>query len=581
MTDQTIEQLAELPELESVKLRSDQAALVMVGFAGVIGVQVALIAFLAVFAWPYMETMGRVLCAIIALLVAFIILRALGGYHSMWTDPTGLTLKGVLRHRFIPWIDIERATLRKTRAGYNVLSLWTGRGRVKFNPSGISGSSRSSDALSASVFQHLRRLGRIEGIEISDSMKRIWEPVPEDVPRELDWTSKSSKGDMVGFAIVTLMLGGGAIGLWFAFPLKFPAFLFPLSLTLASAAMIYWLFIPEAFRKAQIVSVREGYLEANTSLGKAYVPWSEVVGHQFLQGALAFYYGEKRRELRVPFIKGNKDSEDLILAIIRKLRTAGLPQAVAIPDIISRDRSSLYDSSLSSHERSSKLAAFINTLDPQTKKRIMPLWRMHIGATMLGFLCGAASMFTFPLERLAKSLHSTSDTIYFIIPLDMGFAIPMMLGFALVLALVSDKIARKRVGSYLEVWNELQKVASGGKAGIVSQRIVIGVVAAAVVLAFLYVDGYARVTEQGIAINRFFGVGEEFHHWKSVTSIEIEESRGSERHCSSYVYRVRFSDGRSWKADEGSVGPLTRRDLEPAIEHIAIESRVTPTYTYK
>jgi len=321
----------DLPPLESVEAGSRQILPVLIIMPMTL-TPVAVVMILGfLFYRPYLGTEAWVLSGILVLLALWVAGRMLSGFFSYKTDPTGLALGGPLRRAFIPWGEVNEA-YTKEAASEKVIILQATSGRFTIAPHGTAG--RQGDLVIASIRQHLGKIGKADRITLPAAALSLWDIIPEELPREMDWTGPSRLGENIAAAFVFLMFGAGLVFMWSDVREK------PMSLTLAlpytlAVAFIFRTLLPPSFlRKAVSVVLREDYLEARFVVGKASMMWSEVTSAYWNNEGLVIAGGRPRREIRIPWAMKSDDSSMLILAIIRRLRTAGVPQAVTIPDVL-------------------------------------------------------------------------------------------------------------------------------------------------------------------------------------------------------------------------------------------------------
>ncbi|MEN6519993.1 MAG: hypothetical protein ABFD46_02435 [Armatimonadota bacterium] len=571
MTDNEIrdkmKNLPDLPGLETVEPRDSSMLPILL----YLGIMVSLIVPGAVMTilhyGKFIDQRSKVLIIIFAALLAWVILRLLSGYYRFKTDANGLTMVGALRRRSIPWIDVKEAYLQESKtSGYNLI-LKTQHGTVKFEP--------RNWGLIASAWQHLRRLGRAEGMSLPPQALSFWEPVPDDVPHEIDWSKKSAAGDIIPASVVVLFFGGIAIYLLFMVKLLWsPMGLIVIWMTISLFIMLKWLLLPEALYKPWRIRVREDYIEANLPFAKAYIPWSEITSAHFTNnnsGGLVIKYGSRKSEIRVFYMQGKKELEDLILAIVRKLRaSSGI--VIALPEFYSRNPEALYKPAYSSQGSQRKVRAFLNTLDPPVKKKISNLYYSQIAAIPIGLALGFAAMFTSPLEHITRSLHRTPNTLFFFTSTDMWLFFPVLCAVMVISVVITNRIGNRMPNPYHEAWLELNKVQSV-KGKFYTVMVVIGLVICAVMLLSCvpFIDSYTRITDKGITTNGFWSLGhEDFHSWNQVKRILVHETYTTK--SKSLVYEVLFTDGKRWKVDEGKLGLMCSKDIDSAINHISEKS---------
>lgn len=187
------------------------------------------------------------------------------------TDHRGVFALGYNRKRFVAWDHIAGA--KSTDDSY-ILSSTDIELVVPLKPAA---SMFLSDKLAASLWQHLRRVGLAEDIDLPKAAETFWTDIAESVPREIEW----KKG-------------------FFRFRMT------------------------------------DDYFEVRKFLCHRKVEWKHVTFARWSRIGLksrGILIGSSRPRSRttVPYIPDDKVSRGVILALIRRLRTAGQPQAIPIP----------------------------------------------------------------------------------------------------------------------------------------------------------------------------------------------------------------------------------------------------------
>jgi len=323
----------DLPALESTETNDWSFLLLLAVYGGMMLFFVGSMVWMYTRVGPYVELRGKVVLALAVALSLWFVLRGAFGYCYYKTDSGGLTMRGLIRKRFIPWIEIQQAGLRQTRMKNTLLTLRTGSGTIAVDPRGFGGRSSCADHVLASVWQHLRGIGRADGFELPPGAQSFWQEIADDIPQEADW-ARSAKVDTIGGFVCIAMFVGMLAPLWIVMDKNPFMILFLALLTLLVASMVRCLFYPELFLRAHSVTLRQDYIEARLLWRTVRIPWSEVSLARWVRTAILIQSTNPRREMLIPYEYGSKESELLILAIIRRLRTAGEPQAVVIPRML-------------------------------------------------------------------------------------------------------------------------------------------------------------------------------------------------------------------------------------------------------
>lgn len=575
--------LPDLASLESVETR-DRSMLIMVLGMSSMFIPVLFIMFQCLAGYrQYMDSRGLILGCVVLTLVTYVAIRILSGYTYFRTDPSGLTLRGPIRRRFISWTDIKAARYSESRVRDSALILITGRGRIKLWLGSSGGSKLSTNVVVASVWQHLRRMGRADMIELSDAMRSLWEEIGDDVPQEMDGGSRSASGGRIGAVICIVMFAAFAVFPPFAFGLNIRGAAMTAMITPSCIVLLSHFLLPEVLRKAQRVSVRKDCLDLEFAFAKASIPWLDITYAAWTRDSLSIWASGRKHDVRITYLAGKRDSERLILAIIRRLRTAGVPQAVPIPNMISANPGQLAKPAYSSMQSAAMKQAYLNTLDADVAKRLRRLQLLDIIPVFGGIGLMFWLMVTNALGELSRTMHmgAAPDTRYFVQIDSACLAIPIMLSTILLISLATEALARLIAGPYLDAWRAFRKVGSFNIPDKVAIPFFISFIAVCILLVPLYIGCYTRVTDAGVAINRFWGMGEEFHSWNQVKTVEVVISThvSHGKMSENRNYKIEFTDGTDWTFD-GSFRRISDV-LDQAMPFIADKSGKNIQYVYK
>lgn len=212
------QELPYLPSLESAKTTDCRSAYIL-------AYPVMLISWLTVPTLAsltryrqFVDCKGLAIIILMLALLGWVAFRLLSGFHSFQADRSGLTMRGVLRRRLIPWAQVIGLSVRTTRAGFCFVELHLGGGeRVRFVPRGLGGSEDAGAAVTASIWQHLRQMGRAEDTTLPEDVLRIWKPVWDDVPVEVDWSRPVHRWARFGRFLTSIVFMAMAIGILLCF----------------------------------------------------------------------------------------------------------------------------------------------------------------------------------------------------------------------------------------------------------------------------------------------------------------------------------------------------------------------------
>ncbi len=556
----------DLPGLESVESRGSGLLIAAAFNMLMSGVFVAAIAHGFIVYREYLPRNALIMVWAVFALSGWVVLRFLLDFWRFKTGGNGLTLRAVLRRRFVPWISVTEATMHGTR-----LRLRTTDGLVTV-PLRSLGDSQAAAALAASVWQHLRRLGRAEGMELTEEMRRIWQPVPESIPQEQDWEHRIPRSCRMGQAAALIFfLVMLVASCWYAVSLG-GAYNIALGcvLTVCYAVLMCTMLAPEALRVAEEVRLREGYLEARTLRGWVYLPWTDVSGAGWTQRYLYVRSRSRRAEVWIRLVSGDRDSETLVLGTIRRLRTAGVPQPIPLPPTSVVDKDFYGPPAATSRDAALRWQAYLRTLEPAAARRLRATMCMQYFSLFLAITVSlTAACLGWP-EAMVHALHGAPADRFFIHFLGIAAGVPLLVVTVAAVSAGFPLLARRLAAPYWKQWDVYERLGRGKPAQ--TAIVLLSCVASVAALA-LYVNSYTRFTDSGIGIRRFENpFVEEQHPWADVRQVSAEERTiyhgGGWTHRT--VYHIRFRDGRGWQFDEENASG--KCELRQAVEFAARRS---------
>ncbi|MCX6345355.1 MAG: hypothetical protein NT018_09830 [Armatimonadetes bacterium] len=323
----------ELPALESVQTNDRSALPLLIIYFSMIFPMGVLFVMSIIRYRAFLSIQVIVLVGVCVLLIAYVLLRALSGDTYYKTDSKGITLKSALRKRFVSWIEIEEAYTKEVTSDTLVV-LKTSDATYTITPSALSGGRVMGDLIIASIRQHLGRQGKADNVKLTGTALSLWDTITDCVPREMYWTKPISMVERVSMVFLMLMFGGMLAGLWATSLGEKPGTIVMLAGLTAMVTMMFGVLLPIIFHKAVALTLRDDYIEAKLPLKRITMLWSEVTSGRWNNEGLLIFADKPRREIRIPWDKKSDDSSKLMLALIRRLRSAGVPQAVYIPDAL-------------------------------------------------------------------------------------------------------------------------------------------------------------------------------------------------------------------------------------------------------
>ncbi len=496
--------------------------------------------------WRFV-TPGLLLGAgVIDALTIWIMLRVLLACDRHSTNLRGIELRGPIRRVFVPWADVKNAYRKRADGltGSQAVVLQTDVRTVRIHPHGMSGSPVRSAIVIASIWQHLRRLGKHGGIELPPAALSLWEPVPAEVPDEVDW--HASKSARMEPTMTSAVLGVFVVLIAYGFITSSHS---APSMALYGFVMLalfagFGTMVRRSLGVATDARADMGGIEVDSALWKGYISWREVTQAWYEADGLALRFGTERRTIRIKaFTRQNLDGEtdQLILACIRHIR-ASCPQiALPLPYVGPVVKTAAY---AGLKMKSGK--AYLLSLEPETRKRIQSI------DTIIGFSGVAAflgmcvlGMLDVP-GRLAQLVFGGSSAIGFSTSSGGLVTVALILPAACGVPLLLLPFAARRAGPYRKEWEEYVKrdLPLALARRVVSVMAVIG--AAGAIVAFFC---YAKVTPAGIEVARPFHFRADHYSWQQVRLIEDVTESYTKNTQTRYV--VSFDDGTLWSASTG------------------------------
>lgn len=518
----------------------------------------------------YLNTKEKLLVALIPACIIYVIIRILSGFHLYTTDRNGITMRGVLRRRFIPWMDITAASTAQTRIGSVVLILETNNGTVKIDPRGFGSSTWNTDSIVASTWQHLRRFGHADGITLSENALKLWEPIPDNVPEEMEWghpaSSKYKSGAIASIAFFAILM----ILAWFAIGKSIQMIFLSLIFTVCFAFLIK-LIMSQSLHLAYAVNVKRDGLQTELLFEKTFIAWIDITYTLWFKTNstthLVIKTSTPKREVLIPFTSGDAESEMLIMSIFRHLRIAGMKQPIILPEMYSQNPDAL---TKNSSGRAIEFT-YINMLPQPARTHVRRLLNISLAMMFLGTMMIFAFVILGGLERIAPYLFALPHDRFFI----NGNMIPpsfcLMFGGIVFSAYLSGWLVSRMAGAYQSEWKGFIKVGVPKKFTRVFIWFMLAIGIVGILISPLYMNRYIRISDAGIAVNPLMGFKEKMYAWNQVKGIESRIHRyiNKGEPDARYTYTIRFSDGTQWQFNDNET--VTNRDakLRQATEFIA------------
>lgn len=576
----TREQLPDLPALESVRTDSRALIPILVTYGGFGVMFSALIVRMYLRYAQYIDASGRAIAAVVAALGVFVLVRILCGYFSYSTNADGFTMRGPLRRKFVPWLSIRSAHTEKSKAGYTQLVLETETGVVRVAPRGAGLS--NGEIIEASIWQHLRRVGRAGGMDLSPGARSLWTPIGDDVPDEVDWGKSPPRQVRIwGTLILTFMISAPVCLCVLEYRTP-SALLIYLPMLLGYGFMLKSVFITSLMCLAHRIEVRGDGLRAECVFDVKAMPWSAVTESSWTREGLMIRSATMRRDLVVPYRLGDKESERLILAVIRHLRNAGIPQAVAMPTLVSKNPEILRRPAYTNERLIPLRRAFLNTLDEPARTRVSRLHGIQLRSVLVGIALSAAFVLADMPGRMSLHIHAGQDTRYFIPGTSLPLVMPLIFGGIVLPSLFTDWLCGRMAGAYASEWKQFGRVGAS-KFNDVLARVFTVISVVGVLAVPLFADWYMKVTDRGIAVNELLTFSEHDYSWDQVRGVLSKERTRyvHGRPKTDVTYVIRFADGSAWSFGENTSLIADRKRFTQAAAFVAARAGLQIEHEYQ
>jgi hypothetical protein len=220
--------------------------------------------------------------------------------------------------------------------------------------------------------------------------------------------------------------------------------------------------------------------------------------------------------------------------------------------------------------------AYLKQQDEPTQKLICGLYAAQVLAILTAVGLGLWTALAGYPEAIPRALfvRSGDGTRYFLTLDPAILFLPMMLLSIVVVGVASEVVIRRIAGPKEEIWMEYSRLTQrkARSAKMAKAEKVFAYVCLAIVLLVLvlYADCYVKVTDQGIAINRFETLGTKYYRWNQVRDVEVRQEpyvcQKGHTHTRLRV-RISFTDGSEWVPDTSFARRAPR--IEAAARYVA------------
>jgi hypothetical protein len=143
------------------------------------GVPLGCVLVVGTVVWWWATGQASIAIAVIAAILALVASVCWLTTGTVKLDETGISYRRPLRRAHMKWQDISEARMSVAR----LVSIKSNSSSIRF--------SLASDIYhakaEASLWQHLRRYGKVAGFHVSDIALSIWGGIPQDIPEEMDY----------------------------------------------------------------------------------------------------------------------------------------------------------------------------------------------------------------------------------------------------------------------------------------------------------------------------------------------------------------------------------------------------------
>lgn len=206
--------------------------------------------------------------------------------------------------------------------------------------------------------------------------------------------------------------------------------------------------------------------------------------------------------------------------------------------------------------------AYLHSQDKPTQRLLKTLYTSQVLALLVSLALVFWLVFADALDAIIRAIHARpGDGTRYFVTLDSIYAvIPLMLLAITGCAVVCERVMPILAGSKRAIWLEYYRLTQRRRryspvASKIGAGILCAVVVASLAAVILCADTYTKITDAGIAINRFWGLGARFYHWNEVKGVEIRREpytcNKGHRHTR-LVVKIAFTDGSDWVPDTAS-----------------------------
>lgn len=540
--------LPDLPGLESVVVKDNTTPVVLLLLGGFFCFVIGWCVWMYAQYHEYVPAMAVFMPAAAVIVCLFLIVHSLASYFRYKTDSEGFVAWGLLVRKIIKWNEVERMELGEDKYEEPTLTLITSNDKVRVKYRQLHGLEGFSKIV-ASAWQHLRRRGKVDNVELAPYILSLWQEIPAEaaeLSNELEWGGAPGRGRKV-WAIVKLAvpLGLALSPLIITPPREIIFGGYLLTMTLGWLVyLVAWL-LPGTLSRAYYLKINAEGLEAFQLFSTTWLPWAEVKQAYWdrLRDSLIIKGNTRGQTISIPYQQGNEESVQLVLAVAHRLRLADTPQAL-MPLPLIKDRP------LKRKKEPTPEQLFLETLPAPAQHSIVAVKMLQLLAFFsLPFLSAFAVMGNW-FGRLAKHLFAGADTVYFFSGSELTtysfiLWIPMMFGIMFagvwLISVIYSKFGRYK--AEFQSYSKADSKQSRWDAFIMKFAIGIGILGLLGLLAMpVFMKSYLKVSNRGVVVSRLLQ-REHFYSWADIKNAEIREQSRST------LYTITLSDNSYWQVD--------------------------------
>lgn len=323
--DSLVDQLSDLPSLESVEVSLPQRPILSVIALAIVAGFLSLAGWAYWYACPHTPDLDRAMLIGAVFGVAgciYILYRLFWTDFSWRTDAAGLMSRSLLRTRHTRWEDIQSAP-RDTSSKPELLAL---------------------APLKASIWQHLRKCGRPGIVSLPREALSFWDTIPDAVPEDIEWDNPNHvrRTRLCLIFITTTLVLLAIVLMAFGWLTNYGASCSDFAVIALLYASFFGMFLACVRMQPDHIRLSGQEIEARIGSRSVVIKQGDVISANLDLHGMLHLRCRGRIHIIIPIDTIYDESSKLALAVIRWLRTAPKPLMVTIPDLL---RSS-YDSEL-------------------------------------------------------------------------------------------------------------------------------------------------------------------------------------------------------------------------------------------